>query len=134
MSFGYSVGDVIAIGQLAWKVYKSCKDAPESFANISMEVLSLHALLKEVEEALSDNLSTSRKNSLATIVTDCQAVLGDLQALVDKYESLGSGSKRTWDRMGWGLNDISELRARLTANIGMLTAFIRREIRISVRT
>jgi len=41
--------------QLAWTVYKSCRDAPESFNNISVEVLSLHALLKEVEETISDH-------------------------------------------------------------------------------
>jgi hypothetical protein len=90
MSFGYSVGDFIALGQLAWQVYKSCKDAPGSFRNISSEVLSLHAVLKEVEETLlSYTLPKSKQASLVTITSGCQDVLGDLQSLVNKYESLG---------------------------------------------
>lgn len=126
MSFGYSVGDFIAVGHLAWSVYKSCKEAPESFGNISVEVLSLHAVLKEVEELLEDQpLSASKKNSLATITSGCQDVLKDLQRLTKKYESLGTKSKRTWDRMRWGSNDIAELRQRLTSNTVMLTAFVR---------
>jgi hypothetical protein len=46
MSFGYSVSDIIVLGQLAWKAYKLCKDVLESFQNISHEVLSLHASVK----------------------------------------------------------------------------------------
>jgi hypothetical protein len=68
MSFGYGVGDCIAVGRLAWNVYKSCRDAPESFGNISMEVLSLHAVLKTVEESLASwVMSESRLANLATI-------------------------------------------------------------------
>ncbi|KAE8447621.1 hypothetical protein EG329_010592 [Mollisiaceae sp. DMI_Dod_QoI] len=125
MSFGFSVGDFIAVGQLAWTVYKGCKEAPESFANISAEVLSLHAVLKEVEEVLSDQPpSATRQNSLAAITQGCQDVLRDLQALTKKYESLGSKSKMTWDRMRWGANDIAGLRQRLTSNILLLNSFI----------
>ena len=52
-------------------------------------------------------------------------MLKDLQALVLKYEGLGTQSKRTWDRLKWGSKDITELRSRLTSNTVLLTAFIR---------
>jgi hypothetical protein len=126
MSFGYSVGDFIALGQLAWQVYKSCKDAPGSFKNISSEVLSLHAVMKEVEETLSScTLPQSKQASLVTITNGCKDALQDLQSLVDRYESLGLQTKRTWDRLRWHSNDIAELRARLTSNTVLLTAFLR---------
>lgn len=126
MSLGFGVGDFLAVGKLAWTVYKSCRDAPESFRNISLEVLSLHAVLKEVEEILAEEpLTGSRKQSLATVTNGCKCVLDDLKALVDKYEGMGSQSKITWDRMKWGAADITELRARLTSNTVLLTAFMR---------
>jgi hypothetical protein len=126
MSFGFSVGDFVAVGQFAWQVYKSCKDAPKSFKNVSQEVLSLHAVLKEAEETLSGYpLSQSKEASLATITSGCQDVLKDLQTLVLRYESLGSKTKRTWDRLRWHSDDIAELRARLTSNTVLLTAYIR---------
>jgi hypothetical protein len=126
MSFGYSISDFVVLGQLAWKAYRSCKDAPESFENISHEVLSLHVLLKEIEENLSaQTLTPTRQARLKTIGDGCRDVLEELQNLVDKYESLGTQSKRTWDRMKWASTNIAELRSRLTSNTLLLTAFIR---------
>lgn len=126
MSFGYSIGDAVAGGQLAWTVYKSCRDAPESFKNISLEVLSLHAVLKEIEETLSEHPPpASKQDGLAAVTAGCSSVLQDLQALVQKHESLASKSKHTWDRVKWGSNDIAELRARLTSNTVLLTAYMR---------
>ncbi|MCJ1272192.1 hypothetical protein MMC22_012100 [Lobaria immixta] len=125
MGFGYSVGDFVAIGQLAWKIYKVCKDAPESFKNIAQEVLSLHAVLKELEETYSDaNFSAAQQSRLRIVGDGCRAVLEDLQGLVDRYKSLDTKTKRTWDRLAWGSEDIAELRSRLISNTGLLTTFI----------
>ena len=125
MSFGYSVGDVIAVGLIAWNVYKACRDAPGSFKNISQEVLSLHAVLKEVEDCLTGQpLSTSRQAHLKVVTDSCGSVLQELQALVDKYRTLDTKSKRTWDKVGFASEDIVDLRSRLTANTGLLTAYL----------
>jgi hypothetical protein len=126
MSFGYGAGDFIAIGTLSWKVYKSCKGAPGSFKDISSEVLSLHVVLKEAEETVfAHPLSTTKQERLKAVGDGCHYVLTDLDALLKKYQSLGTQSKRTWDRMRWGAEDIAELRARLTSNTALLTAWVR---------
>ena len=126
MSFGFGVGDFVQLGQLAWTVYKACKEAPESFGNISQEVLSLHAVLREVDESIaSHDLTQTQKIGLKTVGGGCHSVLTDLETLVSKYESLGTQSKRTWDRMGWGFEGIADLRSRLTSNTVLLTAFMR---------
>jgi len=99
---GYGVGDIIAIANLgvqAWKVYKKCKAALEIFRNISTEVLSMHDVLKEVEEALDDHphpLPQSKLDGLNYILAGSRDALSDLEALLGKYESLGTQSKRTW--------------------------------------
>ncbi|MCJ1469068.1 hypothetical protein MMC07_007700 [Pseudocyphellaria aurata] len=125
MSFGFSVADFAALGQLAWKIYKACKDAPDSFKNISQEVSSLHLVLKEVEETLSDSaLSAPQQSRLDSVGDGCRVVLEDLQFSLDKYNSLGTKSKRTWDRLGWGSKDIAELRSRLISNTVMLTTLV----------
>ena len=126
MSFGCSVGHFIALGTLAWKVYKSCKGAPEAFKDISLEVLSLHAVLKEAEETVfAQALSPERQQRLKAVGDGCYQVLTDLDKLCKKYQSLGAQSKRTWDRMRWGSEDVVVLRARLISNTGLLTAWIR---------
>ena len=124
MSFG--VGDLGTVANLAWSVYKCCKGAPESFKHITMEVMALHAVLQETHECLSPcPRPSSKQASFGAIIQGCEEVLTDLQTLLNKYKSLGTQSKRTWDRMGWGTNDIGELRARLTSTIGLLNAYLR---------
>ena len=85
----------------------------------------MHAVLKEGEETLFTHpLPPARAERLSAIKDGCDRVLADLESLVQKYESLGTQSKRTWDRMKWGNEDIAEIRARLTSNVTMLAAFI----------
>jgi hypothetical protein len=126
MSIGCSIGDFVAIGMLAWDVFKACKAAPEGFENISREVLSLHAVLKESEETVfALPLSLEKQTRLKAIGDGCRRVLEDLQSLVQKYQRLGTQTRRTWDRMKWHTEDIAELRSRLTSNVVMLNTWIR---------
>ena len=82
-------------------------------------------MLKEAEESIFVRpLPPTRAERLKVIKDGCDKVLIDLQSLVERYQSLGTQSKRTWDRMRWGNEDIAEIRARLTSNITILTAFI----------
>jgi hypothetical protein len=125
MSFGWSASDFVTLTKLAWKTYKSCKDAPDSFSGVSQEALSLHAVLKETEEVLAESqLSVSEGKRLKVITDGCTNVLKELDSLVTKYESLATSSKRAWDRMRYAIEDITELRSRLMSNTILLTAFL----------
>ncbi|KAL8990455.1 MAG: hypothetical protein Q9169_008119 [Polycauliona sp. 2 TL-2023] len=129
MSFGFGVGDLIAVGTLAWKVYKNVykasNDAPDSFQKVHQDVLSLHAVLKETSEIVFDPpLSMQRQQRLQTIADGCTSVLSDLQALVIKYEGMGTQGKMTWKRLRWGSEDIVEYRLRITSSVAMLNAFM----------
>lgn len=102
------------------------KGAPESFGNIHVEVLSFHAVLKEIQETvLPRPQSDERQARLAIVVNGCKRVLDDLQQLVDNYGSQPTKTKQTWNRMRWGFEDLTDIRGRLVSNTGMLTAFIR---------
>lgn len=130
MSFGIGVGDFIAVGTLAWKVYKNvykaAKDAPESFQKVHHDVLSLHAVLKEAGEIIFDSpMSSQTQQRLRTIADGCTSVLDDLQCLVNRYEEMGTPGKLTWKRFRWGSEDIVEYRLRITSSVTMLNAFMR---------
>ena len=82
-------------------------------------------MLKECEEILFRRpLKTARAERLIVIKDGCEKVLADLQSLVEKYKSLGTNSKRTWDRMKWGYEDVADIRSRLISSTTMLNAFI----------
>lgn len=107
-------------------VYKAAKDAPESFHKVHHDVLSLHAVLKEAGEIVFDPpMSLQRQQNLQTIAHGCTSVLNDLQALVLRYEEMGTQGKLTWKRLRWGSEDIVEYRLRITSNVTMLNAFMR---------
>jgi hypothetical protein len=125
MSFGVGADDIILIANLAWNLYKSCKDSSDEFKRISHEVASLHVVLKETEEYLeqSKGLSPTRDQRLGTLAGGCKDTLSELERLLDSYDSLGTQAQRTWDRMRWGLEDLSEVRTRIISNTTLLTAF-----------
>ncbi len=101
------------------------KEAPESFGNISGEVLSFHAVIKEAEETIfQQDLSEDKLARLKVVSDGCYSVLEDLDAVVKKYETLGTQGKRTWARLRWGSEDVAELRARMTSHSMMLSTFI----------
>ena len=100
--------------------------APGVFGTISRELESLHCVLEEAADTqLSHPLPPRRQARLKTILDGCISVLADLQYIVQKYQSLGTDDKSSWDRLRLGGEDIAEIRSRLVFNITLLTAFRR---------
>ena len=124
MSFGFSIGDFVAVGQLCWTVYLRCKNAPGQYTELSLEVSGLYTVIEETRELFSrQKLSSEQQRKLSTCREGCEKVLQDLGALLSKYESLGTKSRRTFDRMGFGGEDMKDIRLRLISNVTMLDAF-----------
>jgi len=126
MNAGYGVGDIIAISKLAWSVYKSCKEAPQQFLEISGEVSRLHIVLKEIEDVVADlneDLDSSKEAQLRGLTEGCQEVLTDLEQLLSKFSGLGSRSRITFDRLLWSQSDVTALRNRIVSNTTLLGAF-----------
>ena len=140
MSFGFGVGDVMAISRLAFKVYTACKDAPDEYGNISDEVKSLHIVIDNAAQHFeSTTLTDDIRQKGQEVLRGCQNLLEDLDSLIRKYNSLAPASTSTSAstsqvlqrvRLGAGLvlgmEDIATLRARLTSNTTLLSSFIQR--------
>ncbi|KAJ3863593.1 hypothetical protein EV359DRAFT_82217 [Lentinula novae-zelandiae] len=125
MSFGIGIGDVYLVSKFAWTIYKSCKDSGDDFKRLSNEVASLHVVLKETEDYVHEftDFDTSRSYRLKILTDGCNDILKDLEKLLNSYESLGTQAQRTWDRMRFGLEDLTDMRSRLVSQATLLTAF-----------
>jgi len=120
LSFGYGVGDILAVSKLAWEVYTAYNDAPEDFRDTSNEIKSLHITADRHKDEFQDKtLNPDEEIQLREILQGCTNALGDLDRLRVKYISLGSVQ-------GSSQENIAELRARLTSNITLLNAFVAR--------
>ena len=128
MSFGFGVGDIMAISGLAVKVYTAYKDAPDTYRHISDEVKSLQIIINTAARhferpTLSDNIRQEGQE----ILRGCQNVLEDLNSLIENYNSLASAStSQVVQRVKLGAEDIATLRARLVSNTTLLSSFIQR--------
>ena len=124
MSFGFGIGDFMAVGQLAWQVYRKCKTAPSEFKTISSQLISLHIVIKDVNETIEEwELPEAKKSDLLQIGEDSKETLNELDQLLKKYSNLGMKSSRTLDRLRYPRADTAELRARLESYINLLTSF-----------
>ena len=128
MSFGFGVGDIMAISELALKVYTAYKDAPDDYRNIADEVKSLHIIIEETAQHFkSTTLSDKKQQGGKEVLEGCQNVLKDLDALIEKYNALASSNtSQVFQRIKLGTEDIVTLRARLTSNTTLLNSFIQR--------
>lgn len=69
---------------------------------MSVELMSLHAVLVETREFLEEHgkeLEDSRRNRLIMLIEPCMASLKELEDLYDRYESLSTQHQRSWDRL-----------------------------------
>ncbi|KAF8170713.1 hypothetical protein K438DRAFT_1982570 [Mycena galopus ATCC 62051] len=127
MSFGVGLGDIALVTSLTWTLYKGCKESSEDFRRLSNELMALHAVLSETCDFMDehgDELEDSRKKRLNMLMDGCRSSLQELHELYKRYESLSTQRQRTWDRMRFGLKDLSDVRQRLISNTTSLTSFI----------
>jgi len=98
MSFGFSVGDFLAAGQLALTLYTACKGAPGELGELARELNSIHTLLADLEHQSQDPNSLLRRNcsdrreAWLQIRQNLEATLAELQDLVNKYRSMGKNA------------------------------------------
>ena len=130
MSFGYGVGDIMAISGLAIKVYTAYKDAPDDYRNIADEVKSLHIIINEAARHFeSTTLGNQKQQRGKEVLESCQNVLQDLDTLIEKYNALvpaNANTSRVFRRIKLSTEDITILRARLISNTILLNSFVQR--------
>jgi hypothetical protein len=130
MSFGFSAGDFLTVGQFAWQLYRSCKGASAEFDEIAREVITLHTGIKELEDEATDpdsilnRTGIGRKKELETLLQNCMTVLRQLQRLVGRYKSLGTNQKKAWDLVRFGTEGVGAIREKLTFHAAGITLFL----------
>ena len=128
MSFGWGVGDILAISGLAVKVYTAYKDAPDNYKHISDEVKSLQIIIDNAARHFkSTTLNSDNLQKGQEVLKGCENVLEDLNSLIEEYNNLSSPNKgQVLKRIKLGGEDIATLRVRLISNTGLLSSFIQR--------
>ena len=53
-------------------------------------------------------------------LSGCRAILQDLHRLKEHFDNIGSQTQITWERMGWGLEELADIRGKFSLQIQML--------------
>ncbi|KAI0205600.1 hypothetical protein F4808DRAFT_409655 [Astrocystis sublimbata] len=85
MSFGFSVGDFLAVYELISKVYQEFTDAPKHFHQISKELRCVEKAVRPIENLSTGDLSPEQQEKLTDIQELCQSTVKDTQELVDDF-------------------------------------------------
>ncbi|KZP27568.1 hypothetical protein FIBSPDRAFT_1040109 [Athelia psychrophila] len=80
------------------------------------------SIRKSISESETE-IAVKRREELNRVSRGSLSVLKELQDLLDKYSSLGSSYRKTWDKLRWGDEKVDLLRSRIISNISLLTAF-----------
>ncbi|KAI1110175.1 hypothetical protein F5Y14DRAFT_371523 [Nemania sp. NC0429] len=131
MSFGFSVGDFLAVMKLVSEIRKGFVSAPHQLQQISLELRNLENTVRDIDTLSQQEISEDQKKRLEEISRECALILDDAQNLIDKHSSLISEERdakrhtvRTWRRFRWDPNDVLELRARITSSVTSFNSFL----------
>ena len=130
MSFGFGVGDFLAVGTLAWKIYRSVKGMKDEFLELSHEVLAVHTLIKELEDEADDPKSllnrrgASRRSELMNLIENLESALRELDEIVRKRQGLARRERRIWNQLRLASEDLGSIRSKLTFHMNAINTFI----------
>ncbi|KAJ4011045.1 hypothetical protein NW766_007677 [Fusarium irregulare] len=127
MSFGFSVGDILAVLKLTGKIRKDFKGAPRQFNSISEDVRSLSIVIQDAHANI-DQLTEHQAANFTQILATCKNLLNELENVMDKWCIIskprkGKEIQRLWKRLRWEPEEIIDLRAQITSNIVLLNAY-----------
>jgi hypothetical protein len=134
MSFGFAIGDFVAVGQLAFKLYRDCfkvaKGAPQEFQVLKGELSNLHNVLKILEEEVKNPESVlikageDRVRMVNEMVSSVDVTLKKLEKVAAKFGILGDASKgrKIWVKFKWSVNfsAVDSLRNKVSSIISVL--------------
>ncbi|KAE9369869.1 hypothetical protein N431DRAFT_345022 [Stipitochalara longipes BDJ] len=137
MSFGFGIGDFIAVSQLAHRLYKDvflvARDAPKELQTLMCEIAllsqSIDLLIEEVKNPNSILVRAGevRVDMVNRVMMQANATLKDLEKFANKYEFGEKAGerrkvKRVWDKFKFAreLSSLNELRKKVQDHNGTL--------------
>ena len=136
MSFGFSVGDVGLLGQLAWETVqntgKACGEDDERTREVSNLHLALLRLGREVENpaSLINRGAEDLRDELLSIIIGCEEILKTFAKIFDKDNALNiedMSGRKLWQKVRLGdgqMIDLAELRKNVKYYTLRLSMFL----------
>ena len=126
MSFGFSIGDFIAVGKLAFDLIEACKNASAEYHELG----ELCRIVSIAVEACRPNdpftvLRRQNAESIAILAADCLSTLRQLQDLLGSYQNMNS-VRNIGRKIGFlsAKQERNDIRARLQEHLSAISTFL----------
>ena len=118
-------GIVSTACSLSYQIYSECSASRGQFKALSNQALSLHDILKTIQGSCRRrNLTDAQLESLKRRIIPLTESLGQVDARLKIYSSLGTSSPKFTDKIAWAAGGgSSEIRDELNTQIIGLTAW-----------
>src|ERR1700712_5343270 len=133
MSFGFSVGDFVAVGNLLVEITASLqgvRGAKSDYQELIRELEGLHKALQHVDKLQSNGASQRNLDSIKYAALSCRQPLEQFLGKIRRYEqSLGVSTadrnvlKSTVDKLRWSFgrkDEIWRLQCSLNIHVGTI--------------
>jgi hypothetical protein len=136
MSFGFSVGDFIAVGKLIGEITSSLQSiggAKSEYQELIREFDSLHAALRYLDQLDNKITASNNVDSIKCAALSCRYPLEAFLAKIRKYEaslspwSRSHTGKTVTDKLRWTFgekDDIRRLQTYLNVHIGTINILL----------
>ncbi|KAF8247938.1 hypothetical protein K440DRAFT_284300 [Wilcoxina mikolae CBS 423.85] len=141
MSFGFSVGDFVTTGQLAWQLYRDyyrvARFAPQEIELLRLEISTLHSAIQLLKEEIEDEESILRRSGddrvrmVNEMMGRVAETLRELERVSKKYDKLmGTKSRPAWkqvrDKFRFSVDapDLDALRNKLLYHNGVINLLL----------
>ena len=133
MAMPISPGEIYEVAKFAYGLWRSCKAAPSEFQQIGKEVFAMRTVVEIVHIECQDpdsiiNLVDNKKperllrKRLGIYIRNCDEALKAVDALLKKYERMGTKDKVIWALKG--KSEVTLLEADLSSFASQLDSYV----------
>ncbi|KAJ5600106.1 hypothetical protein N7450_001173 [Penicillium hetheringtonii] len=116
-----NIHNIVTIQPLAQSLYKSLFNSSDLFAQVRNELGLLVSVLNLTQEHTPKfQPDDPRLSELDDARDKCHDALRELVQLKDHFDDVGPQSQVTWERLGWGVEELVEIRTKLSIYIQAL--------------
>lgn len=130
MALPISIGEMVDLAKLAYKLWNSCKAAKGQFEQIGKEVFAMRTVIELVCANCQDpyivKIAGGEKSSiwknLRVHIRNCKQALSDVDLLLKRYQNMS-----LLDRVAWavrGSSEVADLESNLSSFATQLDSFI----------
>lgn len=134
MSFGFSVGDFIAVSRLIANLVSALRStSSEEYRDLVSELDSLQETLTRLQNINCTDDQRAEVEALKAAAVSCKSQIDDFATKLEKFESLSKGSisgkskneraKAYFRKLEWGFtmqDEVVKMKTRIAAHVGYL--------------